>query len=162
MNTFKAPWGTKLKIVSIVFSLIFIGVPVYIVVNGIPEGGILSVLLPLTFFAAVLFTIRGYELQPSKLLVHRLLWNTEIDLTGLKSVEVDPTATDGSVRTFGNGGLFSFTGKFHNKKLGNYRAFVMDSMNSVVLKFEKKTIVISPENPQLFESVIKQYITIQN
>ncbi len=49
---------------------------------------------------------------------------------------------------FGNGGFFSITGIFWDKKLGLYRAFVTNEKNSIVLKFIDKVIVISPDNPQ--------------
>jgi hypothetical protein len=54
----------------------------------------------------------------------------------------------GSIRTFGNGGLFGFIGLFRNKKLGRYRAFATDEKNAVVLRFATHTLVITPEQPQ--------------
>ena len=55
-----------------------------------------------------------------------------------------------STRTFGNGGLFSFTGFFRNKALGAYRAFVTDPHQTVVLHFPTRTVVVSPSAPEQF------------
>ena len=55
-----------------------------------------------------------------------------------------------SLRIFGNGGLFSVCGRFRNRELGHYRAFVTDPKNAVVLRFGEQTIVISPEGPKEF------------
>jgi hypothetical protein len=63
----------------------------------------------------------------------------------------------GSFRLFGNGGMFSFTGWYRNRALGTYRAFVTDLKQTVVLRFEKKTIVLSPENPERFVSEITTF-----
>ncbi len=44
----------------------------------------------------------------------------------------------GSLRLFGNGGMFSITGLYRNRALGNYRAFVTDLKKTVVLRFMKR------------------------
>ena len=56
----------------------------------------------------------------------------------------------GSVRVFGNGGLFSITGRFWNRKLGWYRAYATDPSRAVVLRYPKRTVVITPHDPQHF------------
>ncbi len=50
----------------------------------------------------------------------------------------------GSIRTFGNGGLFCFSGRFRNRKLGSYRAFATDPKLAVVLRFPDKIVVVTP------------------
>lgn len=44
---------------------------------------------------------------------------------GAEIGDFSPEAIRGSVRTWGNGGFFSFTGLFWNRELGNYRAFML-------------------------------------
>jgi hypothetical protein len=72
----------------------------------------------------------------------------------LTSADVDPDALQGSLRLFGNGGFFSFTGWFRNKKLGVYRAYATDTKRVVVLRFSGKTVVITPHDPQRFVAEI--------
>jgi hypothetical protein len=116
--------------------------------RGIPHW---VALLPLAIICGgALFTIRGYTVTPDAILVHRLFWTTRLPLAGLQSAQFEPDAMRRSLRMFGNGGLFSFTGFFRNKALGTYRAFVTDPRKIVVLHFPRRTVVISPGSPKEF------------
>jgi len=156
---FAAPWGTMLKVMSSIGTLVLVGIPAFMLtdidieadmVMGI--GGIAICLI--TLISTLLFTIRGFTVSGSTLLVRRLLWNTRLDLTGLKSVTVDRNAMKGSIKTLGNGGLFSFSGSFRSRSLGKFRAFVTDMSSCVVLELQSGKVVISPENPEYFVSVV--------
>ena len=105
--------------------------------------------------AGALFTIRGYRLEGDVLLVRRLGWNSRIDLAGLQSAEADPAAMNGSIRTFGNGGFFCFAGAYWNRRLRSYRAFVTYPRRAVVLRFPRRTVVVTPEHPEEFVAKLK-------
>ncbi len=108
-------------------------------------------LLPIAILVgSALFAIRGYSVTVNAILVHRLFWTTRLPLAGLASAKVEPDAMHGSIRTSGNGGVFSFTGFYYRKALGNYRAFVTDPHKTVVLRFPKRTVVLSPAAPEEF------------
>jgi Bacterial PH domain len=108
-------------------------------------------LLPLAIVCGgALFTIRGYAVTADALLVRRLWWATRLPLAGLCSAAFEPDAMRRSLRLCGNGGLFSFSGLFRNKTLGNYRAFVTDPRRVVVLRFATRTVVVSPSEPEEF------------
>src|SRR5690606_33982476 len=110
-----------------------------------------------------LYSVKGYTVTQDSILIHRPLWKTKLFLTGLESIEVMPVAMSWSIRTMGNGGCFSITGYYRNKRLGRYRAFVTDLKKTVVLRYQKvpvyakepffgvgkepNTIVISPADP---------------
>ena len=64
---------------------------------------------------------------------------------------------EGSLKTMGNGGLFSFSGSFRNKRLGSYRALATDTRRCVVLKFDHKVIVITPDKPKDFVDQVKAF-----
>ncbi len=98
--------------------------------------------------------VRGYVLIDRALIIERTGWENRLDLSRLISAEVDPDALRGSLRLFGNGGFFSFTGWFRNKKLGVYRAYATDTKRTVVLRFSDKTVVITPDDPQKFVAEI--------
>ena len=116
-------------------------------------------LIPLTLiFGCALFCIRGYTLSPEMLTIRRLLWNTQIHLTDLISAESRPEAMHRSIRTFGNGGFFSFTGYYRNRNLGSYIAFVTDPHQTVILRFPTRTIVLSPDEPEVFANEISSYV----
>ncbi|WP_299412362.1 PH domain-containing protein [Acaryochloris sp. IP29b_bin.148] len=158
-TTYSAPWGMSLKIISSVTSVLLIGIALIGLLTG-PKGNwiwILSmVIIPLgILIVTALFTVRGYVLTPDALLVKRLVWTTPIPLQELTTVEADSNAMEGSIKTFGNGGLFSFSGSFRNKRLGPYRALATDIRHCVVLKFDRKAIVITPEKPLAFVNQLK-------
>ena len=85
-----------------------------------------------------LFTIRGYEVDSTAVYVQRLLWRTQIPLAGLELAWASPEAMAGSIRLFGNGGLFSFSGLFRNRRLRSYRAFATDPALAVVLESSRR------------------------
>ena len=71
------------------------------------------VLLPfVTIVISALFGVRNYRLQETQLIIQRLGWQTTIELGDLNSVEPNPHAMSKSIRLFGNGGLFCFSGLF--------------------------------------------------
>ena len=109
----------------------------------------------LTLFISLLFTVRGYSISGNSFRIRRLLWYTDIDISILKSVEYNPKAMTGSLRTFGNGGLFSFSGSYKSGKLGSFKAYVTDFKNCVILKTADLTLVVSPENPELFVEILR-------
>ncbi len=115
-------------------------------------------LLPLAVVGVcALFTVRGYRLRERHVLVERLLWTTELDLSELESAEWAPEAVAKSLRLLGNGGLFSFSGLFWNRELGRYRAWMTNRTDAVVLRFPDRTWVVSPNPPEAFlAEVVRQ------
>ncbi len=150
MRHYKAPWSRSLIITSSLATVLCLGISIGMVWSS--HGALpWLALLPLALVCGgALFTVRGYTVTSEAILVHRLFWATRLPLAGLQSARFEPNAMCRSIRTFGNGGLFSFTGFFHNKALGSYRAFVTDLHRTVVLHFPKRTVVVSPSAPEEF------------
>ncbi|HKP04505.1 MAG TPA: PH domain-containing protein [Chthoniobacterales bacterium] len=150
MKSYKAPWSISLIVLSSIATLVCIGVAVGVLSTG-RERPIWAAMLPLAIIAgSALFTIRGYTVTGDAVLIHRLFWTTRLPLAGLQSAQFEPDAMARSLRTFGNGGLFSFTGFYWNKMLGAYRAFVTDPHRTVVLRFAARKVVVSPSAPDDF------------
>ena len=155
MKHYEAPWSTSLIVMSVVTTVVCLGATAgaWLSLAAKHAPGPLSCvsLLPLVIlFVAALFTIRGYSITSELILVHRLLWDTKLPRIGLESARVEPKAMRGSIRTFGNGGAFSFTGFYYNKRLGSYRAYVTDPRRPVVLRYANRRIVLSPAAPDDF------------
>jgi len=147
MKNYTAPWSSSLIFISVFATLVCLGVSINLVLHG--ESWM--ALLPLAIiFGGILFTIRGYAVTPDALLVQRLFWSTRLSLSELHSAQVEPRAMRWSLRTFGNGGLFSFSGWYYNKLLGKYRAFVTDPKRTVVLHLGGDSVVVSPAKPEAF------------
>lgn len=147
MRAFGASWDSTLKTVS------FVTTAVLLTVAALPLRGLawpvraLAVAMPL---AALPFVVRGYEIRDGALWVRRLFWHTRIDLAGLRSARIDPTALCASVRTCGNGGLFSFTGRYWSRQLGAFRAYATGLRRTVVLAFDDRRVVVTPDDPEAF------------
>jgi hypothetical protein len=160
-SKFTAPWSTSLLLTTVLSALLVVGIALIGIIViaplslvwGLVESA-LALLLPLA--VAALFAIRGSVLTPDSLFVQRLGWLTELPLATLQTVQFDPEATSGSVRMFGNGGLFCFAGTFTNDRLGTYRAFGTDRTHAVVLKFAERTVVITPGDPHAFVAQITE------
>lgn len=145
---FKAPWGTKLWVMTA-------GVLAILVVAFVTVKGWAALLLVAIVGLALAFAVRGYSVLDGQLLIHRLGWATRFDLADLTSVEFSPGATIGSIRTMGIGGLFGFIGHFRNEILGSYRAYATDEENTVILDFSGEKIVVTPDSPVEFVAAVE-------
>lgn len=155
MKTFSAPWSGTLKALSVPISVICLSIVITGLVHGGPGASAREILffdvLPFAVMAGgVCCTIRGYALTPEEILIKRLFWYTRLPRAGLESAAFSPESVRGSIRMFGNGGFFSFTGWFWSRELGKYRAFATDYSRIVVLRYPRRTIVISPGEPDEF------------
>ncbi|HET6420052.1 MAG TPA: PH domain-containing protein [Geobacteraceae bacterium] len=152
-----APWTRTLKLVSLLGTTVIIvgGAVAYrkiSVFSGFPlilGYGVVSILAAIPI-VSLLFTVTGYLVEGNVLHVERLLWSTTISLEGLSKVWQEPSVCKGSIRIFGNGGLYSFTGVYQNKTLGRYRLFATDLTKSTVLVLPRRTVVVTPLTPQVF------------
>lgn len=152
-----APWPATLCWVSGIGTLAMAGLA-YAAWRAVPVPagfthafGLGVALVPLVVLAgALLAVVRGYRLERDTLYVRRLLTTSRIPLATLQRAWVDPGVCRGSVRVIGNGGLYSFSGQFYNKRLGRYRLLATDFRHGVVLQFRDGALVVSPADPQAF------------
>jgi len=170
-NCFRAPWGAPLAVMTGVCVVACLGFCALGTVVGvgvghlfaawglsvIPSwvGWVMAAMALATLAGNAVFMVRGYVLTGVSLRIKRLGWESRIDLSELISVAADPDALRKSLRVWGNGGMFSFTGWFRNGKLGTYRAFVTDAKRAVVLRFPGKTMVVTPEDPGRFVNEVR-------
>jgi Bacterial PH domain len=156
---FDAPWSGRLKAMSWGTTLLLLALPLG--AACVPRAPWWSVLFPCCATVSLvagtaLWTIRAYDVTPDALYIQRLFWQTEISLAGLRSAELIPEAAARSYRSCGNGGLFAFCGCYHNKKLGNFRMWATDLKRTVVLRFDDRTVVVSPDRPAEFIQQVRR------
>lgn len=160
---FKASWSVALKIITLLTSaiLLFIAGALLFALPepasgaNIPAGT--ALLLAGSWAGAALFTIRGYVLTREALLVQRLFWRSTVPLRGLTRASADPKAMSRSLRLFGNGGLFAFSGLFKNRRLGKYRAYATNPAQAVVLVLElpSRQVVVTPDATSEFLGALR-------
>jgi hypothetical protein len=154
MKIYQAPWGRSLMVVSSLLVVLCIANGVLFQTLLRDETGWMKLLaqwtLPVIVLGCLPFMVLGYEITEDAILIRRPLWKTRLERTGLKSAEVIPKAMSKCLRTCGNGGGFSFTGWYWSKSLGVFSAYVTDLNRTVVLRFDKRTVVVSPDRPEEF------------
>ncbi len=158
---FKASWSTTLKLMTLVSSAVLLGIAAFLVLaqpdpppgGKIPTGTALFLLI--VWIGSALFTVRGYVLTREALLVQRLFWRSAVPLQGLVRASADPMAMSRSLRLFGNGGLFSFSGVFTNPTLGRYRAYATNPAQAVVLELPSRPVVVTPDATREFLGALR-------
>lgn len=153
---FRAPWSRSLVLTSIAVTVLFLTcalIPLFANLDGVSVS--VAALLLALWVGAALFTVRGYVLSRNALLIQRLLWRTVLPLEGLIGAAADPAAMRDVSRLAGNGGLFSFSGLWTNRRLGRFRAFATSPRLAVVLELPKQKVVVTPENPGAFLDTLR-------
>ena len=151
---FSAPWSRSVRVATVasvaglsvmVVAGLFAGPHQLAVWRGALVGVPLVVLL-----ATLPFMVRGYVLT------------REAYRGAAPRVEVAPAARgarrgdapeglSGSVRLFGNGGLFGISGWFWNRRIGRFRAYATDPGRVVLLRYrDGSQVVVTPHDVQHF------------
>lgn len=162
-RAFKAPWSAGLMATTLFSCVVCLAVFILMLpgmlANGPATGafwvGLLPLLIPL---GSALFTVRGYRVDGDTLRTSRLVWETSIPLAGLSEVASIPQVMQGGSKTLANSGLFAYCGRFFNPRLGSYRALVTDPSRTVVLRFGRRILVVSPDRPDAFVAALEPFV----
>lgn len=102
-----------------------------------------------------LFSTSKYTVTTNELIIHRPISDRAILIADIKEIRsVDPKDFSGTIRTFGNGGLFGYYGKFYNSKIGNMTWYVTQNKNSILIRTQQgDKIMISPDDISLIDKV---------
>lgn len=158
MNTFfkAASWDPLLKIITggiLLFAVAFIlfspGITTFLIMGGL-------IAIP------PFFMVKGYRMQDRKLLIQRLGWTKVCDISDLRHAEYRGAAMKGSWRLLGNGGLFGWIGTFNNRALGTFRAYATNRNQCVVLELGNRTLLVTPEDPDIFVESLETLISNQD
>jgi hypothetical protein len=155
LASFPAPWsrslwlttaGSVVVLLAVMLTGLFTGPRHFLVWQLAMVGLPVAVLL-----SALPFMVRGYVLTERHIEVRRLGWSTLLPLAGLVAVSGEPEGFRGSVRVFGNGGLFAISGWFWNRRIGRFRAYATDPSRVVLLRYQDgKNVVVTPNDVQHF------------
>jgi len=162
---FRAPWSRSLRLatgLSVAILLVLPALGALIGPRTLWLWWVAMVILPLAVLVGALpFMVRGYVLTENSLEIRRLGWVTTLPLRGLEAASGDVELLKGSLRIFGNGGLFSISGWFWNRRLGVYRAFATDPSRAVFLKFrDRRPVLITPHDTQHFLVRVRKLIEL--
>jgi hypothetical protein len=92
------------------------------------------------------------------LIIHRPLKNKLIPLNDIaRGRMIEKGELKWTIRTFGNGGLFGYTGHFTNRKLGAMRWYATRRNDAVLLQTtEGKKILLTPDEPEAFLQALQR------
>ncbi|NCT69272.1 MAG: hypothetical protein GXC76_16710 [Rhodanobacteraceae bacterium] len=158
MKTFDVHYGRLVKGITAVTVVLLLGVVVTGVLryrDGALEPLLMIVLPPVVLLATALFTVRRYEIDDDGLHVVRPIGRLRI-ARAVTSVAVDDAAGRRAVRTFGNGGLFSFNGWYWLPPYGRCRFWVTDTRHVVVLRGDRGCAAVSPAQCGAFVAAVKR------
>ena len=152
---FSAPWSRSLRVlttaaVALLLALVLIGVLVGPRQSWVWRMAMVG--LPLVILVgSLLFMVRGYVLTESQIAVQRHAWSTVLPFAGLAAVSGEPQGLQGSLRLFGNGGLFGISGWFWNRRIGRFRAYATDPERAVLLRYrDGRKVLVTPHDVQHF------------
>jgi hypothetical protein len=152
---FAAPWSRSLRTLTIasvvlLLSLALIGLLLGPGKSWLWRGATLGA--PLVILCGtLLFMVRGYVLTDCQIEVRRLGWTTVLPLAGLGAVTGEPQGLSGSLRLFGNGGMFAISGWFWNRRIGRFRAYATDPQRAVLLRYrDGAQVILTPDDVQHF------------
>jgi len=152
--TYSAPWGARVRWITAGLLALFVTIPLVLAaIGGHPWQTLALVdgaLFLLMSLGAAAFWIRSYELTDAELHILRPGWRARLPLAGLREVKADREAFRGAWKTIGNDGFFAIHGRFRSKRWGSFRAFLTDPANAVVLRFDDRVVLVSPDNPAGF------------
>jgi Bacterial PH domain len=162
---FAAPWSRSLSAVTATA----VAVLLLVILLGLLTGPrqlllwrVAMIGVPLAVLLGSLpFMVRGYVLTDTHLEVRRLGWRSLLPLAGLVAVTGEPEGLRGSLRLFGNGGLFGISGWFWNRRIGRFRAYATDPDRAVLLAYRNGSkVMVTPHDVQHF--IIKVRTLIKN
>lgn len=152
---FSAPWSRSVRAASVVAVAVLLLILIAGLTTGpreLPIWRFAMVGVPLVVLLGTLpFMVRGYSLTENHIEVHRLGWSSVLPLAGLATVTGEPEGMRGSVRLFGNGGLFGISGWFWNRRIGRFRAYATDPSRMVLLRYrDGRQVAVTPHDVQHF------------
>ena len=157
MQTFEVQYDRLLKGMTALVVVLLLGVVVAGALRyqrGALEP-LLMIILPLALLLATgLFTVLRYELDDEGLHVVRPIGRLRI-ARAVTTVSEDDAALKRAIRTFGNGGLFSFNGWYWLPNYGRCRLWVTDTRRLVVIRGDRGCVVVSPAQRDAFMAAAK-------
>lgn len=162
IHRYRAPWGTSQCVITAIGCLALVVSATSVLGSGLaaPWNRVWALTIAAAIPLAALFMVQGYEVTDHALRIRRLAWWSVIPLAGLRHAQAGPDLISGSIRLFGNGGFFSSTGWFWNRRLGRYRLFGNNAHLAVALQFDDRIVVIAPEDPMGMVESLRRLTTL--
>lgn len=112
-------------------------------------------LVVIVYAICFLYRPTKYVIANGRLTVKRPIKDFSIDIQSIKSTTIaDKDSMKWTIRTFGNGGLFGYFGKFYNAAFGKMTWYATRRNNYLVLSTsENGKIVLTPDNLEMAKEI---------
>ncbi len=112
-------------------------------------------LLVAIILGSYLFSTQSYTVTDSELIIHRPIKDKVVNIADITEISaVDTADFSGTIRTFGNVGLFGYYGKYHNSKIGNMTWYVTQRENRILVRTQQgEKLILSPDDISLVDKV---------
>jgi hypothetical protein len=153
---------TKVITVGVIVLLVVIGlrsVKALLVAEGDTTTILLHTGILLLFVAIVvggyLFSTQKYLVENNQLVIRRPIGERKISISDIAEIRL-VTAGEmfGTIRTFGNGGMFGYYGKYYNRSFGSMTLYTTQKANRVFIRTKSGSkIIISPDDLSLVDKL---------
>jgi hypothetical protein len=118
------------------------------------HSGILLFLIA-SIVGTYLYSPKGYAVRNGSIIIKRPIGEVTLNMSDIAEVrKIENGEMNGTIRTFGVGGLFGYYGKFRNSTFGNMTYYVSQRKNMILLKtVAGKKIILSPDNIGMAEKL---------
>jgi hypothetical protein len=118
------------------------------------HSGVIFVLLA-TLVVSYLFSTQNYLIDNNELVIKRPISERRISIADIEEIRlVGEADMTGTIRTFGNGGLFGYYGKYYNKTFGSMTLYTTQRANRVFIRTKSGSkIIISPDDLSLIDKL---------
>jgi len=163
---YSASLGQSARLITIFVAVLFVGIiglNLFILPND-REPWIMLVhlgtglLLIGIFLYCYFFRVTGYVVDRERITIRRPAGEKHILIKEVEKVVLPETGSlRRSIRTFGNGGIFGYTGSFANSTYGSmtWYATRIDKSILIVTK-DKKKILLTPDDLQMADEIRKR------
>jgi energy-coupling factor transporter transmembrane protein EcfT len=157
---FKTTPDKSVKIVTLVIGLLFLLSIIGLAGMYIAEKTIIlpvvAVIILSAFVFAYVYRPISYTVTQDQLIINRAAGSVHIPRSSIKSVDViHRNLVDGSMRTFGVGGLFGYYGRFSNAKFGTMSWYVRRMDHLVFINTNAEKILVSPDDVNGFVAALR-------
>lgn len=154
---YKASFDKTTKVITACISLLFLGLFVSQVTLFLRHHYwaflAAAFLLFFMYFIAYLYCTLSYRVDANDITVHRPGSDIRFLRSDIRCVQlVQKENLQGTVRLFGVGGLFGYSGQFSHSKLGCMTWYATKHRDQVVLieLYNNRKIIVTPDEPEQF------------
>lgn len=153
---FEASFDLQAKIITVGFFILFFGIITAAALWDLNYFGVgVSALLGLCAIFAYLFGTQKYVVTDSELIIKQRITEKRIPLDNIIDLQVNPSLK-GMIRTFGNGGLFGYFGRYYSRELGSMKLYATQTDSRILITTKTgEKLLISPDNAYRLMEEIK-------